>query len=79
MKDTIEVPKKDYEALVKSVGRIELALLGDTEMKVEGLVQKVDRHGKYIRNDKRLKWIGAGAITGANVGFLAWIKAHLGL
>lgn len=54
-------------------------LLGDEQANVEGLVQKVSRHQKYISADKKLKWTLTGVLTGANIGFMAWIKNHLGL
>lgn len=59
--------------------RIVHILLGDEQAKQDGLVHKVEKHSKYISQDKRFKWTVAALLFGGTGGFLTWIKSHLGL
>ena len=64
---------------MRKTDRINNILFGDKEGGIEGLANKVNRHDKYIRNDKIVKYIGAGAMTagGTGLGFWEQIKGWL--
>jgi hypothetical protein len=74
-----QVTKDQFEQVAKSVQRIESALLGDSSMKIVGLVDKVDKHEKYIEKSKtRLGW-WTGAAAGLGLvchQIIDWIKTH---
>ena len=81
-----QISQKSFKALSESVKdtndrvkRMEVALMGDEEMEVQGMAQKVAAHGKYIAKDKRFKYLATGALAGGNIGFWAWIKSHIGI
>jgi hypothetical protein len=76
MAKKIQVDEDDFKNLVKSVTRIETALLGDKNMNVVGIADKVSAHSRYINNDRKFKYLATGAIGGANIGFFAWVKSH---
>lgn len=74
------VTREEFHAVLNSLKRIETALLGDSEMQIDGMAKKVDSHSKYIQRDKELKAKVAGA------GIVAiplvseawhWIKEHI--
>lgn len=74
------VTREEFHQVLTSLKRIETALLGDSEMRIDGMAKKVDSHDKYIQKDKELKAKVAGA------GIVAiplvseawhWIKEHL--
>jgi len=79
MAKKIQVDEDDFKSLVKSVTRIETALLGDKRMNVVGIADKVASHSKYINADRKFKYIATGALAGGNIGFMAWIKTHFGM
>jgi hypothetical protein len=60
----------------KKIDRIYNVLIGDDEMKIEGLVSKVQKHDKYIQNQRlqvaRLGGIAtaAGVVGGLIVQFV---------
>jgi len=60
----------------KKIDRIYNVLIGDDEMKIEGLVSKVQKHDKYIQNQRlqvaRLGGIAtaAGVVGGLLVQFI---------
>jgi hypothetical protein len=60
----------------KKIDRIYNVLIGDDEMKIEGLVSKVQKHDKYIQNQRlqvaRLGGIAtaAGVVGGLIVQFI---------
>ncbi len=58
--------RKDIDPIIKAIGRIEHALLGDEGMEIEGIAAKVARHDKHIDNSvKRLGWFtGLSAALG---------------
>ncbi len=76
------VSKQEFKKLTESVKRIESALLGDKDMKIIGMVDKVDKHETYIDSaKKRYAWV-VGASGGAGFSLsLMWeyIKHKLGL
>ncbi len=63
----------------KKVEDMYFTIMGNPDAEVKGLAHKVSDHATYISNDKKFKWIAAGAMGGTNFGFFAWIKYHLGL
>ena len=81
-----QISQKSFNTLARSVKdtndrvkRMETALMGDKDLEVVGMAEKVAAHGKYIAKDKRFKYLATGAIAGGNIGFWAWIKSHLGI
>lgn len=64
------------EASNKRQDRMMMAVFGDKEAGIDGLVQKVDKHQKWISLDKKVKTFGAGlaATGGTTWGFWEQIK-----
>jgi len=56
--------------------RINNILFGDKEAGIEGIAYKVRMHDKYIKADKKIKWLGAGSMMagGTAMGFWEQIK-----
>jgi hypothetical protein len=56
---------EELQDMNKKIDRIYNVLIGDDEMKIEGLVSKVQKHDKYIQNQRlqvaRLSGIAATA------------------
>ena len=53
--------------------KIELAVLGNEELEIDGLVDKVKRHERYIDGDKKLKAkIAGGVAVGTPVLVILW-------
>jgi hypothetical protein len=56
---------EELQNMTKKIDRIYHVLIGDDEMKIEGLVSKVQKHDKYIQNQRlqvaRLSGIAATA------------------
>jgi len=56
---------EQLQEMDKKIDRIYNVLIGDDEMKIEGLVSKVQKHDKYIQNQRlqvaRLSGIAATA------------------
>lgn len=67
---------RDIQSTVKKLAersaKVDIVVFGDDESKIEGLVDKVERHRKYISMDKRLKWIGAGSLVAGGTGMGFW-------
>jgi hypothetical protein len=67
---------EQLQEMDKKIDRIYNVLIGDDEMKIEGLVSKVQKHDKYIQNQKlqvaRLGGIAtaAGVVGGLIVQFI---------
>jgi hypothetical protein len=67
---------EELQNMNKKIDRIYHVLIGDDEMKIEGLVSKVQKHDKYITNQRlqvaRLSGIAtaAGVIGGLIVQFI---------
>ena len=62
---------------IKRVDRLFTVVLGDEEANIDGLVDKVQRHGKYISLDKKLKIAATSLAASTTGGWLGWdiIKA----
>lgn len=62
----------------KKLDRLYTAVLGDQGANIEGLVQKVEKHDKWITLDKKVKTFGAGiaAASGTTYGFWDVIKSY---
>lgn len=52
--------------------RIDTVLFGDEQAKIPGLVDKVDKHGKYISLDKKMKIFGTGLAASTGTGWAFW-------
>jgi len=65
----------------EKIERLHTIVLGDPEAKNFGLVGKVDRQSKYIKMDKTVKQVlaGAAASGGAGWGLFEWIKVVFGI
>ena len=67
---------EELQEMNKKIDRIYNVLIGDDQMKIEGLVSKVQKHDKYIQNQRlqvaRLGGIAtaAGVIGGLIVQFI---------
>jgi len=67
---------EQLQEMDKKIDRIYNVLIGDDEMKIEGLVSKVQKHDKYIQNQRlqvaRLGGIAtaAGVVGGLIVQFV---------
>ena len=67
---------EELQNMNKKIDRIYHVLIGDDEMKIEGLVSKVQKHDKYISNQRlqvaRLGGIAtaAGIVGGLIVQFI---------
>jgi hypothetical protein len=61
----IQLIHEQLQDMNKKIDRIYHVLIGDDEMKIEGLVSKVQKHDKYIQNQRlqvaRLSGIAATA------------------
>lgn len=55
--------KELIEKIDRRTQNIEFALCGNKEFKIEGMIDKVNRHDKYIRKDEKLKYIIWGGIS----------------
>jgi len=55
---------EQLQEMDKKIDRIYNVLIGDDEMKIEGLVSKVQKHDKYI-NNQRLQVARLGGIATA--------------
>lgn len=55
---------EQLQEMDKKIDRIYNVLIGDNEMKIEGLVSKVQKHDKYI-NNQRLQVARLGGIATA--------------
>ena len=67
---------EELQNMNKKIDRIYHVLIGDDQMKIEGLVSKVQKHDKYIQNQRlqvaRLGGIAtaAGVVGGLIVQFI---------
>ena len=82
IRSSIDVQNERITMINNNLTRMNFILLGDDGSKTEGLVHKVDKHGKYISDDRKFKWTVAGIMTGGMGGGLtalwAYIKSKLG-
>jgi len=47
----------------ESQKRIEMAMFGDPEAKIDGLVHKVERHEKKVNRHEKLIWVVSGFVA----------------
>lgn len=74
------VTREEFHEVLTSLKRIETALLGDSEMRIDGMAKKVDSHEKYIERDKNMKAkvAGAGIVAVPLLSELwQWMKEHI--
>jgi len=55
--------EEDSKQTLVIVTEIKMGVCGSKQLKIEGLVQKVARHEKYIEGDKKQKWMVVGGVT----------------
>lgn len=63
LKDELEKLKETQNTILEMVTELKMAVIGSDKIGVDGLVQKVMKHEKYIDNDKRQKWMIAGGVA----------------
>ena len=63
---------EELQEMNKKIDRIYHVLIGDDEMKIEGLVSKVQKHDKYIQNQRLqvAKLSGIATVAGVLGGLL---------
>lgn len=62
MNDNINIPRKDWNALVKGVADIRNVLIGSGEMGTTGLIHQVQNQQKIINEFEALRNKGRGAL-----------------
>ena len=55
--------KGDNKNILAIVTELKMAVCGSEKIGVPGLIKRVNEHDDYIENDKKRKWMLAGAIT----------------
>lgn len=68
----LEQTSKETLSIVK---QLRTAICGDEDYDIEGIAKTVRRHENYIIQDKKTKWMIAGAV--AVITFLAGILTQL--
>jgi len=63
----IQLIHEELQNMNKKIDRIYHVLIGDDEMKIEGLVSKVQKHDKYITNQRLQVARLSGIATAAGV------------
>jgi hypothetical protein len=61
--------KTSVEKTNKDVARLTMAVIGDKDAGVEGLVSRLEKAEKYIDRDRKLKWMGAGVVSAVSFTF----------
>ena len=64
--------EQQIKDLNDKIDKMYLAIVGDEELGVDGLADKVKKNEKYIEADKKMKWTAAGVITAAS-SFISWL------
>lgn len=62
MEERLKAIESTQQTILDAVTQLKMAVCGSEKLGFEGLVPKVNRHEKYIENDKRQKWMIAGAV-----------------
>lgn len=75
----IELLHDEIKQINKKLDRVLLTLLGDEEMNIEGLTQKVAQHERYIQKQKLLmaKISGISTVLGIAGGLLVQLVLKL--
>jgi len=70
---------EELQNMNKKIDRIYNVLIGDEEMKIEGLVDKVSQHDKYIQKQKLLiaKYSGIATAMGILGGIIVQLVMKL--
>jgi hypothetical protein len=67
--------ERQIQDIHDKVNRLYTAVCGDECLGVEGTIKKVDRHERYIENDKKMKWTIAGGVAVISSALAAiWTK-----
>lgn len=63
---------KEIKIIRADMIEIKMAVMGSEKLKINGLIQKVDKHSKYIEADKKFKYglIGGVSVISFGVGLL---------
>jgi predicted nucleic acid-binding Zn-ribbon protein len=69
-----EVIKK-LDELKTEVTSIKTALIGNEQLKLEGLAQKVDRHDKHLSKIDKRNWMVMGGL--ALLTAVGWLWSHI--
>jgi len=64
--------EQQIKDLNDKIDKMYLAIVGDEELGVDGLADKVKKNSDYIEQDKKMKWTAAGVITAAS-SFISWL------
>ena len=64
--------EQQIKDLNDKIDKMYLAIVGDEELGVDGLADKVKKNSDYIEQDKKMKWTAAGIITAAS-SFISWL------
>lgn len=75
----IQLIHEELQNMNKKIDRIYNVLIGDDEMKIEGLVDKVQKHDKYIQNQRLqvAKLSGIATVAGVLGGLLIQLLIKL--
>lgn len=63
LNDKLTKIEKNQKIVITTVTKLELAVCGNKQIGVKGIVKQVNEHEKYIEADKKRKWMFAGGIT----------------
>lgn len=72
LRDMLRTHISEQREFNKKIERLNNVVLGDPAAEQDGLVHTVKKHGKYISNDKKMKWIGAGVAASGATGYSLW-------
>lgn len=61
--DRIEKLEASQNKTLEIVTELKMAICGSEKIGVNGLIKKVNTNSKYIEEDKKRKWMIAGAVT----------------
>lgn len=64
--------EQQIKDLNDKIDKMYLAIVGDEDLGVDGLADKVKKNSDYIESDKKMKWTAAGVITAAS-SFISWL------
>jgi hypothetical protein len=73
--DRLTIIEEDQKAILKTVTELKFSICGSDKIGFEGMMKKVERHEKYIEDDKKTNFVIAGGI--AVVTFIAGILVSL--
>jgi len=72
LRDLVQQLHIKFDEHAKQTARLNNIVFGDKEANVDGLVQKVEKHQKWITLDKKVKTFGAGLAASGGTGWAFW-------